>query len=70
MGSGRDPCGTLSCIWNVLVLKLDGGVHQYLFLLNSMLFICLKYFVPHQKRHGLWRQTHLDGEPESGFAAV
>lgn len=70
MGSGRDPCGAFRCIWNVLVLKLEGRFTSVSFLLNSMPFICLNYSVPYQKRHELWKQTHLSGEPEQGFAAA
>ena len=40
------------------------------FLLNPMLFVCLNYSVPYQKRHGLWKQVHLDREPEPGFVAA
>lgn len=40
MGS-EDPCGAFRCIWNVLVLKLEGRFTSVSLLNSHASFICL-----------------------------
>ena len=69
-GITEGPMWSLPLHLECSILKLDGRFTSVSVLLNSMPFICLNYSVPYQKRHGLWKQTHLNEEPESGFAAA